>query len=100
MRLSIPQATDGLKLTLHWHSLAWPGKPDPDTQVRVLLDGREVGTLTAHPGWEDASLDLPASPAGGIAVIELVSSIGNPPGQDNRQLGVAVDKIGLVSKNQ
>ncbi len=95
MRLSLPSPTAGaLQLKVRWHSLAWPGKPDPDATVRVLLDGREVGTLIAHPGWEAATLDLPQQ-AGktGPVVIELLTPTARPPTTETRLLGVAVDSV-------
>ena len=93
-----PPGEGQLRLVARWHSLAWPGKPDPDTQVHVLLDGREVGTLTAHPSWGDAALDLPDISVGdknGVVVIELLTSVARPPGGETRYLGVAIDRIRL-----
>ena len=96
-RLALPPGSGGLRLVMRWHSLAWPGKPDPDAAVRMLVDGRDVGTLMAHPSWEDASLDLPNLPEQGtnVAVIELLSPVARPPGGEPRTLGVAVDSIRL-----
>jgi hypothetical protein len=97
-RMPIPPGDGTLRMVMHWHSLAWPGKPDPNATVRVLLNGVQAGTLTAHPGWEDASLDLPSMVGSPIAVIELLAPTATPPGAESRLLGVAVDSIGLVRR--
>lgn len=95
VRLALPSAgASDLRLTIRWHSLAWRGKLDPDAEVRVLLDGREVGTLTARPDWETATLDLPPQEVkSGYVVIELLTPTARPPTAETRLLGVAVDSI-------
>jgi tetratricopeptide (TPR) repeat protein len=93
----VPPGVGPTYLTIRWHSLAWPGKPDPDAQVRVVVNGREVGTLTAHPAWEEASLKLPDVGANEPLVIELLTQTSRPPGGERRLLGVAVDWMRLTS---
>ena len=95
VRLTPPSGTGTLQLTMRWHSLAWPGKPDPDATVRLLLNGREVGTLVAHPGWETVTLDLPSVEGTGQVVIELFVPTARPPGPETRLLGVALDSLKL-----
>jgi hypothetical protein len=95
IRLPTPAGEGNLTLRIRWHSLAWPGKPDPDGQVRVSVDGREVGTLTAHPGWEDVVVPLPGADKSTLHVIELFTSTQKPPGNEARRLGVAVDSVRL-----
>jgi hypothetical protein len=94
-RLTPPLGAGTLQLTVRWHSLAWPGKSDSDAAVRVLLNGREVGTLMAHPGWESVTLDLPLVEGTGQVVIELFTPTARPPGPETRLLGVAVDSLKL-----
>ena len=88
-----PSAGGQARLTIRWHSLAWPGKPDPDAQVRVLVNGTEVGTLTAHPAWEEVRLELPDLGEDEPLVIELLTQTARPPGGERRLLGVAVDWV-------
>ncbi|HYO50389.1 MAG TPA: hypothetical protein VEW94_11120, partial [Chloroflexia bacterium] len=95
IRLPAPAGEGILTLRIRWHSLAWPGKPDPDEQVRVRVDGREVGTLTAHPGWEEVVVAVPGADKSPLHVIELFTSTQKPPGGEARRLGVAVDSVRL-----
>ncbi|MFL5732971.1 MAG: hypothetical protein ACJ78Q_07185 [Chloroflexia bacterium] len=97
VRLPVPAGEGKLRMMIRWHSLAWPGKPDPNATVRVLVNGVDAGTLAAHPGWEEAGLDLPDLAAGSIAVIELQAPVARPPGPETRSLGVAVDRVELVT---
>jgi tetratricopeptide (TPR) repeat protein len=95
IRLPSPAGEGNLSLRIRWHSLAWPGKPDPDGQVRISVDGREVGTLTAHPGWEEVVVAVPGADKSPLHVIELFTSTQKPPGGEARRLGVAVDSVRL-----
>lgn len=95
LRLPPPEGQGPLRLVLRWHSLAWPGKPDPDGEVRVLVNGRDAGTLTARPGWEEVTLDLPEVGQPGTVVIELLTAVARPPGGETRLLGVAIDEVRL-----
>jgi hypothetical protein len=95
IRLPAPDGEGNLTLRISWHSLAWPGKPDPDGQVRVSVDGREVGTLTAHAGWEEVVIPVPGADKSPLHVIELFTSTQKPPGGEARKLGVAVDSVRL-----
>jgi 4-amino-4-deoxy-L-arabinose transferase-like glycosyltransferase len=100
LRLWPASGPDGVRLVLHWHSLAWPGKLEPTNTVRVLVNGVEAGTLTAFPGWHEAALDIPATMLASDGyqpfVIELLTSTARPPGEDRRLLGVAIDYVKLL----
>ncbi len=98
VRLAVPPGSGSLRLSVRWHSLALPGKADSNARVRVFVDGREAGTLTAHPGWETATLDMPTQ-AGTTrsVVIELFTPTTQAPLPDMRLLGVAIDSVGLES---
>jgi hypothetical protein len=95
VRLAPPGGGDRLKLLVRWHSLAWPGKPNMDAEVRIAVDGREVGSLTARPGWETAEMDLPDVGTRASVVIELRVPTEKPPGAETRYLGVAIDWLRL-----
>ena len=95
VRLAPPAGEGQLRLLVRWHSLAWPGKATMDATVRISLDGREVGTLTACAAWETARLDLSKLEGRGPVVLELTTQTALPPSPETRQLGVAVDTIQL-----
>ncbi|MEO6456975.1 MAG: hypothetical protein ABIO92_01680 [Chloroflexia bacterium] len=99
MRLSVPSGDGTLKLRMRWHSLSWPGKPNPDAEVRVTVNGLQAGTLIAHPGWGDDELTLSSNIDGGPIVIELQTRAQRPPGPELRSLGVAVDWVKLERSN-
>ena len=96
VRLPTPAGSGKLHLVVRWHSLAWPGKPNPNAQVHILVNGHEAGTLTAHPAWEEGSLDVSSIQnlaAGKVAVVELITPVDRPPGGEERLLGVALDSV-------
>ncbi len=96
VRLPTPAGSGKVRLVVRWHSLAWPGKPNPNAQVHILVNGHDAGTLTAHPAWEEGSLDVPDTrdlEAGKVAVVELIAPVERPPGGEERLLGVAVDSV-------
>ena len=96
VRLTPPSSSGKLKLVIQWHSLAWPGRTNMDTDVHILADGRKLGSLRAHPGWELVELDLPdigTKADKAPIVIELLSRVEKPPGEETRYLGVAIDYI-------
>jgi len=94
-RLAPPGGGDRLKLVVRWHSLAWPNKPNMDAEVRIAVDGRDVGSLVVRPGWETAELDLPDVGTRASVVIELRVPAEKPPGAETRYLGVAIDWLRL-----
>jgi tetratricopeptide (TPR) repeat protein len=98
VRLVAPDGSGPLRLVVRLHSLAWPGKPSPEAQVRVLVNNQEAGTLTAHPGWDEASLDVPNLPGGQLATVDFFVPAEKPPGAETRLLGVAVDSVTLERK--
>ncbi len=99
IRLAPPTGDGALKLKIRWHSLSWPGKLDPNAEVRVMVDGVQAGILAAHPAWEDVELTLLANASSGPITIELQTRAQKPPGAELRFLGVAVDLVKLERSN-
>ena len=95
IRLTAPPGDSALVLKVRWHSLSWPGKPDPDAEVTIIANGVQAGKVAAHPSWEVISLPLPRNVSNGPVTIELQTKAERPPGPDLRLLGVAVDRVEL-----
>jgi hypothetical protein len=93
VRLNVPEGEGSVQLSMRAHSLAWPGKAEPDALVRVSVDGRELGVVRLGPGWEEATLDLGLLETNRQVVIELVTSVATPPGDEIRSLGFALDQL-------
>jgi hypothetical protein len=95
VRLQVPRGEGILRLNLHMHSLAWPGKADPEAEVRVRAEGQLVGTVSAGPGWEWDLLEVGGLEGDRQVVIQLEAVTSRPPGGETRSLGIAVDRIRL-----
>ena len=95
IRLAAPAGDGALTLKVRWHSLSWPGKPDPDAEVTIIANGVQAGKVAAHPSWEEISLPLPRDVSNGPVTIVLQTKVQRPPGPDFRMLGVAVDMMEL-----
>jgi hypothetical protein len=95
VRLAVPEGEGNVQLAIRAHSLAWPGKAEHDARVQISMGGRGVGEVTLGPSWEEIRIDVGPLESGGQVVIELVTSVAKPPGEEIRELGVAVDRLWL-----
>ncbi len=71
------------------------------TEVRVLIDGQSIATLTLEPAWRDYDLALPPDVAPDQIVVTLRSAVWRPraldrTSGDGRWLGVKVKRAELL----
>ena len=72
---------------------AWP-TDDQMPELRVAVDGRQVGVWRGSNEFQDVRAEVPLSPAKPGLVLSLTSSTVFEPGPaDPRRLGVQVDRI-------
>jgi hypothetical protein len=97
VRLAAPQA-GAARLDLNLSSGRPAGAPPP--QVRVLVDGSEVGQLVAQPGWRSYKFEVPAALIAGKRqlTVTLRSDTFRPrafdrASPDDRALGVMVRSV-------
>ncbi|HUP27248.1 MAG TPA: hypothetical protein VM409_02350, partial [Chloroflexia bacterium] len=94
-RMVAPEGAGRLVLVVRWHSLAWPGKPDPNRQVQVRINGVSGASHLVTPGWEEGRIEAGEIAANSPVIVELLTKAERPPGAETRLLGIAVDSLRL-----
>ncbi len=95
-------AQSGRMLELRLSGDRLPGAPLPE--VRVFIDGVEVGRTTVPQGWRSIRFPLPDGAADdGQVVVGIQSTTYRPrsidrTSPDNRPLGVAIDEVRIVDQ--
>jgi hypothetical protein len=101
IRIPVPPASTYNSVTLHLSAPAvGPGEP---MQVSISVDGGFPTALTVPSGWQDYRVPLPPGDGapGKMVLLDITSPVRVPSqfqsgSQDNRTLGVGIDRVTLT----